>query len=125
LSDNLRRRRAVRKWRLKFLRSEKQIGQSLGTDPDAAQRAEALALQAWSLSARGQRLQAIEHYRQALKVLPEGQRPLRAENACAELAILVQQQTPKEGPALWSECLRRFPDGVHTGLARARAKSGR
>ena len=105
--------------------AEKQIVQLLGTDPDAAQRAEALALQAWSLSARGQRVQAIERYRQALKLLPEAQRPLWAENACAELALLVQQQTPKDGPALWSECLRRFPDGVHTGLARARAKSGR
>lgn len=108
-----------------FEAAEKQIGQLLGTDPDAALRAEAQALQAWSLSARGQRDLAITRYRQALELLPEGQRPLWAENACAELAILVQKQTPKDGPAIWSECLRRFPDGVNTGLTGARAKSGR
>jgi hypothetical protein len=96
-----------------------------GTDSNPAQRAESQALLAWSFSGRGKRDEAIDRYRQALKLLPEDQRPLWAENACAELAFLVQQKTPKTGPAVWAECLRRFPEGVHAGLARARANSSR
>lgn len=123
--ENLRRASVEALDHGQFDAAETQIGQLLGANPDAAQRAEAHALLAWSLSARGQRDQAIVRYRQALKLLPEGQSPLWAENACAELAILVQQENPKHGPAVWSECLRRFPDGVHTGLARARANASR
>jgi ferric-dicitrate binding protein FerR (iron transport regulator) len=108
-----------------FETAERLIGQLLGTAPDVAQRAETQALLAWSSSGRGQRDQAIERYRLALSLLPDGQRPLWAENACAELAILVQQKSPKDGTAVWVECLRRFPEGAHTGLARARADSSR
>jgi ferric-dicitrate binding protein FerR (iron transport regulator) len=108
-----------------FEAAETQIGQLFGTDSDPAQRAESQALLAWSFSGRGKRDEAIDRYRQALKLLPEDQRPLWAENACAELALLVQQKTPKTVPAIWAECLRRFPDGVHAGLARARANSSR
>lgn len=123
--ENLRRSTVEALDRGQFDAAEAHIGHLLGTDPEAAQRAEAHALLAWSLAARGQRDQALERYRQALKTLPEGQSPLWAENACAELALLVQQKTPKSGPAVWAECLRRFPNGVHTNLARARANSGR
>lgn len=108
-----------------FDAAEKQIGQLFGTDTDAAQRAESHALLAWSLSGRGNRDEAIDRYRQALKLLPDNQRPLWAENACAELALLLQQKSSKRGAATWAECLRRFPDGVHAGLARSRVNSTR
>jgi ferric-dicitrate binding protein FerR (iron transport regulator) len=108
-----------------FTSAEKQIGELLGSSADPVQQAEAQALLAWSLSARGKRSEAIERYRQVLRLLPEGQRPLWAENACAELAILVEQQSPSQIGATWSECLRRFPDGVHAALAKSRLHSGR
>jgi tetratricopeptide (TPR) repeat protein len=123
--ENLRRSTVEALDHGQFDAAEEHIGHLLRTDPEAAQRAEVQALLAWSLAARGQRDQAVERYRQALKLLPEGQSPLWAENACAELAILVQQKTPKSGPAVWAECLRRFPNGVHTNLARVRANSSR
>jgi ferric-dicitrate binding protein FerR (iron transport regulator) len=108
-----------------FGTAEKQIGQLLGSSPEPSQQAEAQALLAWSLSARGKRDEAITRYRQVLTLLPEGQQPLWAENACAELAILVEQQRPRESAPLWAECLRRFPDGVHAALARSRVHSSR
>lgn len=106
-----------------FGAAEKQLGQLLGASPGAAQQAEAQALLAWSLSARGKRSEAITRYRQALALLPESLRPLWAENACAELAILVQQGNPQQSAGVWAECLRRFPDGVHAALARSRVHS--
>jgi ferric-dicitrate binding protein FerR (iron transport regulator) len=106
-----------------FGAADKQIDQLLGASPDAAQRAEAQALSAWSLLARGKHGEAIARYRQALDLLPEGAGPLWAENACAELAILLQQDSPKSSAATWAECLRRFPRGVHAALARVRARS--
>jgi len=106
-----------------FAAAEKQIGQLLGTSAEASQQAEAQALLAWSLSARGKRTDAIERYRQALTLLPEGQQTLWAENACAELAILVEQDSPRDSRSIWAECLRRFPDGVHAALARSRVHS--
>jgi ferric-dicitrate binding protein FerR (iron transport regulator) len=106
-----------------FAAAEKQIGQLLGTSPDVAQQAEAQALLAWSLSARGKRSEAITRYQQSLAMLPESRRPLWAENACAELAILVQQESPQKSVGVWAECLRRFPDGVHAALARSRVHS--
>ncbi len=108
-----------------FVAAEEQIGQLLGTSAEAIQRAEAQALLAWSLSARGKRSDAVQRYRQALTLLPEGQQPLWAENACAELALLVEQESPRDSRSTWAECLRRFPDGVHATLARSRAHSPR
>ncbi len=108
-----------------FDAAEVQIEQLFGTDSDAAQRAESHALLAWSFAGRGKHDQAIERYRQALKLLPAEQRPLWAENACAELALLLQQKSSKQGVAAWAECLRRFPEGVHAGLARSRVNSTR
>jgi tetratricopeptide (TPR) repeat protein len=105
--------------------AEKQLGQLLGTSPTVAQQAEAQALLAWSFSGRGKRREAMDLYRHALALLPEGQRPLWAENACAELAILVQRTSPKESAGTWGECLRRFPDGVHAAVARTRVHSSR
>jgi len=104
-----------------FSTAEKQIGELVGSSDDRSQQAEAQALLAWSLSARGKRSEAIERYRQVMSLLPRGQQPLWAENACAELAILIEQESPQDTSATWAECLRRFPDGVHAGLARSRA----
>lgn len=108
-----------------FTAAEKHIGQLLGSTADAAHKAEAEALLAWSLSARGKRGEAVARYRQALGLLPEGQQPLWAENACAELAILVEQASPKDARPAWTECVRRFPNGVHSALARSRVHSTR
>lgn len=108
-----------------FAAAEKQLGQLLGTSADAVHKAESEALLAWSLSARGRRADAIARYRQALDLLPEGQQPLWAENACAELAILVEQASPQEARTAWAQCVRRFPHGVHSALARSRVHSSR
>jgi ferric-dicitrate binding protein FerR (iron transport regulator) len=103
-----------------FSAAERQIDQLLGSTAEAAQRAEAQALLAWSLAARGKRSDAVARYRQALALLPEGQQTLWADNACAELAILLDQESPQDGRAVWKECLRRFPDGVHAASTRSR-----
>ena len=108
-----------------FAAAERQIGELVGSSADRSQQAEAQALLAWSLSARGKRSEAIQRYRQVMTLLPEGLRPLWAENACAELAILIEQQSPRDSSPPWAECLRRFPDGVHAGLARSRAHSSK
>ena len=108
-----------------FAAAEKQIDSLFGESADGAQRAEAQALQAWSIAARGKPAEAIELYRRALVLLPEGSQPLWAENACAELAMLVERQTPKNAPEIWADCLRRFPNGVHTDLVRPRARSNK
>lgn len=108
-----------------FAAAERQIGEMVGSSADRSQQAEAQALLAWSLSARGKRGEAIQRYRQVLTLLPEGLQPLWAENACAELAILIEQESPRHGSPTWAECLRRFPDGVHAGLARSRAYSSK
>ncbi len=104
-----------------FAAAEKQIGEMVGSSADRSQQAEAQALLAWSLSARGKRGEAIQRYRQVMTLLPAGLGPLWAENACAELAILIEQESPQDSASAWAECLRRFPDGVHAGLARSRA----
>jgi ferric-dicitrate binding protein FerR (iron transport regulator) len=108
-----------------YATAERQIGQLLQTSPIVVEQAEAQALLAWSLSGRGKRSEAIDRYRQALALLPHGHQPLWAENACAELAILVQRMRPKESASTWAECLRRFPDGVHAILARSAVQSRR
>jgi len=108
-----------------FAAAEKHIGDLVGSSADRSQQAEAQAMLAWSLSARGKHTEAVARYRQVMRLLPEGVQPLWAENACAELAILIEQDSPREAALSWGECLRRFPDGVHAGLARARAHPGK
>lgn len=104
-----------------FAAAEKRIDDLIADAADRSQQAEAQALLAWSLAARGKLDQAIARYRQALALLPPAQKSLWAENACAELALLVEQKNPSDAKSTWAECLRRFPDGLHAGLARARA----
>jgi hypothetical protein len=106
----------------RFTAAEQQLETLLGAGGNDAQRAETQALLAWSLAARGERAQAVERYREALAFLPPGSTPLWAENACAELAFLVEQTAPKSAAATWKECLHRFPGGIHADRARSRAR---
>ena len=102
-----------------FSDADKQIESLLNTSHNSLQKAEAHALLARSASARGRHAEAIVLYRQALALLPAGKAPLWGENACAELAFLVEQETPKMAATAWSECLTRFPSGIHAELARS------
>jgi ferric-dicitrate binding protein FerR (iron transport regulator) len=107
-----------------FSDAEKQIQSLLNTSHDSLQKAEAQALLARSASARGRHAEAIGLYRESLALLPAGKAPLWSENACAELAFLVEQETPKMAATAWSECLTRFPSGMHAELARAHIRKG-
>jgi ferric-dicitrate binding protein FerR (iron transport regulator) len=107
-----------------FSEAERQIGSLLDTSHDSLQKAEARTLLARSAAARGRYAKAIGLYRQALALLPAGKAPLWGENACAELAFLVEQETPKMAVAAWSECLTRFPSGMHAELARSHIRKG-
>ncbi len=108
-----------------FASAEQRLGHLLATDLAPEARAETHALLAWSLAATGNRRAAIERYRQALQTLPASLTPLWADNACAELSLLLEQEEPAGAAAAWGECLRRFPDGVHASLARARLSADR
>ena len=107
-----------------FSTAEHSLDQLLGVGSTDIQKAEAKALFAWSLAARGKRSQAIAHYRQAMDLLPEGARFLWADNACAELALLVSEVEPGEASSAWRAYLRRFPSGVHAALARTKLGKG-
>jgi tetratricopeptide (TPR) repeat protein len=107
-----------------FSEAEKQIESLLETSQGDLQKAEAQALLARSAAGRGRRTEAIRLYREALALLPAGGSPLWSENACAELAFLVEQETPRKAVAAWSECLTRFPSGMHAELARSHIRKG-
>jgi ferric-dicitrate binding protein FerR (iron transport regulator) len=107
-----------------FSEAEKQIESLLETSHENLQKAEAQALLARSAAGRGRRTLAIRLYREALALLPAEKSPLWGENACAELAFLVEQETPRKAVAAWSECLTRFPSGMHAELARSHIRKG-
>jgi ferric-dicitrate binding protein FerR (iron transport regulator) len=107
-----------------FSEAEKHIESLLKASQDSLQKAEARALLARSAAARGRHAEAIGLYRDALTLLPEGSTPLWGENACAELAFLVEQETPGQAVTAWSACLTRFPSGMHAELARAHIRKG-
>lgn len=107
-----------------FSEAERQIESLLNTSHGSLQKAEAQALLARSAAARGRRTEAILLYREALALLPAGKAPLWGENACAELAFLVEQEAPKKAVAAWSDCLTRFPSGMHAELARSHIHKG-
>ena len=88
----------------------------LSTDPPSADAAQAHALGAWSRLRQGDRSGAVEGFRVALSLLPVSERPLWADDACSELALLREG----EDPLAWQEYLARFPDGVQAAMARAR-----
>jgi tetratricopeptide (TPR) repeat protein len=107
-----------------FSEAEKSIESLLNTSHDSLQKAEAQALLARSAAARGRHVEAISLYREALALLPAGKAPLWGENACAELAFLVEQATPKKAATAWLDCLSRFPNGMHAELARSHIRKG-
>lgn len=95
----------------------------LGSELEPVEEAEARAMLGWALAGEGDRAGAIEQYRRSLALLPEGQRPLWADNACAERALLLEREAPAKAPAAWSQCLSLFPDGVHAARARGRTSA--
>jgi ferric-dicitrate binding protein FerR (iron transport regulator) len=109
----------------RFDAADEGLAALLATAPGETDRAEALALRAWAAAARGDRKGAIDRYREALGTLPVGERALWADNAAAELALLLEGEDPAAAAAAWSGYLRRFPEGVHSSLARARAEEAR
>ncbi len=92
----------------------------LATEPPAEEAAEAHALLAWKLSRDGDRAGALRSYRRALALLPAGAVPLWADNACAQVALMVERDDSRAGAAAWRDYLDRFPDGVHAAMARDR-----
>jgi ferric-dicitrate binding protein FerR (iron transport regulator) len=109
----------------RFVAADEDLADLLATEPEASDWAEALALRAWAAAARGDRRGAIARYREAIGTLPPGERALWADNACAELALLLETEEPAAAAAAWDDYLRRFPEGVHASLARARAEGDR
>lgn len=106
-----------------FATAQQRLSGLLATELSDTERAEAYALLAWSLSGSGNRAAAVEQYRHALELLPEAERPLWADNAAAELALLLEQVDAANAARAWRDYLRRFPDGVHASQARSRAAS--
>ncbi len=104
-----------------FAEARRPLELLLGAKLQPLEEAEARAMLAWALAGTGDRAGAIEQYRRSLALLPEGERPLWADNACAERALLLERETPAEALAAWGQCLRLFPDGVHAARARTRA----
>jgi ferric-dicitrate binding protein FerR (iron transport regulator) len=92
----------------------------LDTAPPAEEAAEAHALLAWKQLRDGDRSGALRSYRRALSLLPPAAAPLWADNACAQLAVLVEREAPSESAAAWQAYLVRFPTGVHAARARDR-----
>ncbi len=103
-----------------FAAAEEQLQPLLASESDPVRAAETQALVAWSLAAAGKRSAAVDAYRKALAVLPMGEKPLWADNAAAELALLLEQERPAEARAAWRAYLERFAGGLHAGFARAR-----
>ncbi|WP_224364146.1 FecR domain-containing protein [Hyalangium versicolor] len=93
----------------------------LGSKLPVELEGQARARRALVLSARGEGGAALEEYERALKLIPEEQAPLWADNAAAERAILLERSgRPAAAAAAWHEYQRRFPNGVHSALARDR-----
>jgi ferric-dicitrate binding protein FerR (iron transport regulator) len=82
--------------------------------------AEAIARLAWKLLRDGDRSGALERYRRALTLLPASATPLWADNASAQLALLIERDDLAAGVAAWQGYLQRFPAGVHADVARER-----
>ena len=103
-----------------FAVARRHLESLLQADLAPLELAEAHALLAWALAGSGERGPAVDRYRLALGMLPEGQSPLWADNASAELALLLEQGDPAAAVPAWREYLARFPEGIHAALARAR-----
>ncbi len=108
-----------------FTAAEAKLEALVSAGDNDVQRAESEALVAWSLAARGEWQQSQQRYVHALSLLSEETQPLWAQNACAELAFLVEQHQPARAAATWRFCLHRFPQGVHAELALSRIRATR
>ena len=75
---------------------------------------------AWQLSRQGDHAGALVAYRRALAMLPAEERPVWADNACAQMALLAEREDAKAGAQTWRLYLERFPGGVHASMARDR-----
>jgi hypothetical protein len=96
----------------------------LASAPPPEEAAEAHAVVGWKLSAQGDGRAALERFRRALALLPPPAAPLWADNAAAQLALLVER-TGGPAASAWHDYLTRFPDGAHRALARQRLASRR
>jgi hypothetical protein len=97
------------------------IERLLATRPTGDLEGQAHALLAWQRQASGDRAGALLEYRRALAAAPPGARPVWADNAAAELALLLEHggDTVGAGEA-WKSYLARFPEGTHADQARRR-----
>jgi hypothetical protein len=100
--------------------AEVRVRQLLNEDPTMAGAAEAYARLAWRLSATARTDEAIDCYRRALSALADGDPPLWADNAAAQLALVLERKDPAGAATAWHEYLGRFPGGVHAEIARLR-----
>ena len=100
--------------------ADAQLAKLLATEPDAPLRAHAESLQAWAAAASGDFGTAVRLYRSALARLVAGEAPTWADNALAELALLLEAREPVAAVATWREYLGRFPEGLHAAQARGR-----
>jgi len=102
---------------------EARIRQLLTEDAGVPGAAEAYARLAWRLSATARTKEAIAYYRRALSMPVQGDAPLWADNAAAQLALLLERDDPTGAAYAWQEYLGRFPGGVHAEIARSRLAS--
>ncbi|MBI5546882.1 MAG: FecR domain-containing protein [Deltaproteobacteria bacterium] len=107
--------------------AERSLRELLATEPEPLLGAEAHAMLAWAAAGRGDRPTALSEYRLSVSLLPAGEAPLWAENASAEMALLLEQLEPESARGAWLEYARRFPRGFHIDFARERsaAEKGR
>jgi len=104
--------------------ADDQLSHLLATEHDDALRAHAESLRAWAAAAAGEREVAVRLYRRALELLPAGEAPTWADNAVAELALLLEARDPAAAVAGWRDYLARFPQGLHAAQARERLEPG-
>jgi len=95
------------------------IERLLATRPTGDLEGQARALLAWQRQASGDRAGALVEYRRALAAGPPGARPVWADNAAAELALLLEHGgDPAAAREAWESYLARFPEGTHADQAR-------